>query len=465
MSTKSIDLIKDTPQKVFWSFVIPSIIAMVAENTASIIDSIFIGRYVGAEGLSALTLLSPFIMILAGVGIMIAIGGTTLAGIERGKNNYEQSNNIFNMTTWLLFAGGIIGTILFYNFIPEVSSLLGATGRTQELMIEYARTFSFFIMPLLMAFTFGFFIKLDGKPMIMVGVVVSGMFINIILDYLMVGVWGWGVTGAALATGISKTLPWIYLVYYIIRHSSWEIMKPFIDLKIVWRMILNGSSELLSMSAGAVSGLVFNMIIIKYIGLEGVAAFSVTMQVTMISTALFYGVAEAIQSPVSVNIGALEFNRVKQFRELSLFTNGIIGVLIFMVSQVWGIQIAKMFIKEPHIIEMSVYILRYISIGYLFTGANITLATYYTAIDAPLISGVLTAFRTLVALLVSLFVLPLLIGEIGIWLSVPLSELLAVGLGILYVKLKAFGSHKVTTRKEERVNRTDSNKNNLRKTS
>ncbi len=451
MYIKSIDLINESPKKIFWSFVIPSILAMVAENTASMIDSIFIGRYIGAEGLSALTLLSPFTMILGGVGIMVAIGGTTLAGIEKGKDNVKASKQIFNITTWLLFFGGFIGTFLFYYLIPDVSSLLGASGRTQQLMIEYSKTFSFFIMPLLMSLAFGFFVKLDGKPMIMVSVVVSGMFINILLDYLMVAVWGWGVSGAALATGISKTIPWIFLVYYIINHSSWEIRKPSIDFKIVWRMLLNGSSELLSMSSGAISGLIFNMIIIKYIGLKGVAAFSVTMQITMISTALYYGVSDAIQSPVSVNIGALKYDRVKQFRKLSLFTNSIIGFILLIISQLWGKQIAMLFIKEPHIIEMSVYILRFLSWSYLFAGANITLATYYTAIDSPLISGILTTFRTLVALLISLLVLPSLIGEVGIWLSVPLSEIMTILLGIWYIKNKEFGALKIINSNNPKV--------------
>jgi Na+-driven multidrug efflux pump len=117
----------------------------------------------------------------------------------------------------------------------------------------------------------------------------------------------------------------------------------------------------------------------------------------------------------------------------------------------WGKQIAMLFIKEPHIIEMSVYILRFLSWSYLFAGANITLATYYTAIDSPLISGILTTFRTLVALLISLLVLPSLIGEVGIWLSVPLSEIMTILLGIWYIKNKEFGALKIINSNNPKV--------------
>lgn len=442
-----IDLGSDKIPKIFWKYAVPSILAMLAQSTAGFIDSVFIGRYIGSDGLSAITLIMPVIMLLGGVGTMVAIGGTTLAGIHKGKEDFEKSNNYFNVTIVLLSIAAVTATIFLIALSGNFASLLGAKGKVAKFMMEYTKTLALFFLPFLLTFAFSFFLKLDGKPVEVVVVILSGTVINIILDYLLVGVLGLSMKGAALATGISQLIPWVLMLYFIKFKSSWEFSVPVFRIKEIWAMLFNGSSELLSMAAASIAGLIYNMIIIKKIGIHGVAAYAVAIQITTISTSVFYGFAEAIQSAVSFNLGADKLNRVKKLRNISIQANLASGVILCAVSLIFGEGIASIFIKEQGTIEMAAYILDFYAVAFILSGVNITLATYYTAVNSPVLSGLLAMSRSLIALGLGLIMLPLIFGNQGIWMAVIFAEVATVIVGVVCMRRYTFGNLKVVKEK------------------
>ncbi|MCM1989435.1 MATE family efflux transporter [Oceanirhabdus seepicola] len=443
-----VDLGNDKIVKIFLNYAIPSILAMLAESTAGLVDSIFIGRYVGAEGLSAITLIMPILMLLAGIGTMVGIGGTTLAGIHKGKKELEKSNNYFNVTIVLLSIAAVTGTVLLIGLSGKLSSLLGAKGKVAEFMIDYTKTISLFFLPFLLTFAFTFFLKLDGKPVEVVVIILSGTMINILLDYLFVGVLGWSMKGAALATGVSQLIPWVLMLYMIKYKSSWKFSLPIFRRKEIWAMLFNGSSELLSMAAASIAGFIYNVIIIKKIGIQGVAAYSVALQITTISTAVFYGFAEAIQSAVSFNIGAQKLHRVKKLRNMSIYANLASGFILCLVSLIFGEGMASIFIKEQGTINMAANILYFYSFAFILSGVNITLATYYTAVNSPVLSGMLALSRSLIALIIGLIILPLIFGDQGIWMAVIFAEVATIIVGIVCMRRYPFGSLKENEKKE-----------------
>lgn len=437
---RQIDLGNDKTSKIFWNYAIPSILAILAQSTAGLVDSVFIGRFIGGDGLSAITLIMPVIMFLGGVGTMIAIGGTTLAGIHKGKEDLEKSNNFFNVTIWLLSIAAITATVLLISLSGKFSNLLGAEGKVAEFMVDYAKTLSLFFLPFLLTFAFSFFLKLDGKPVAVVVIILSGTVINILLDYLFVGVLEWNMKGAALATGASQLIPWILMLYIIKFKSSWKFSGPVFRIKEIWAMLFNGSSELLSMAAASIAGFIFNVIIIEKIGIHGVAAYAVALQITTISTSVFYGFAEAVQSAVSFNLGANKLSRVKKLRNISIYANFASGVLLCIVSLTFGESIANIFIKEQGTITMAAHILDFYAVAFIMSGVNITLATYYTAVNSPILSGILAVSRSLIALVIGLIILPLIFGDQGIWMAVIFAEVATIIVGITCIRKYPFGS-------------------------
>ena len=356
---KELDLKNEKVSKIFWTFAIPSILATIMQSTAGLIDSIFIGRYIGPEGLSAITLVMPIIMLLVGISVMVAIGGTTLAGIYKGRDNIEKSNNFFNVTMVLLFVIAGMSTVLTLIFGKSFAFWIGSTGDVATYVSDYSMTLGMFFIPFLLNFAMGFFLKLDGKPVAVVIAVSFGTIINVILDYVFIVHLRMGMIGAAFATGLSQLIPSVVLLYLLIKKSNWKFKKPVFIRSEIFQMFFNGSSELLSMTSGAVSGFIFNMIIIDKIGLGGIAAYAVAVQVGSLSIGIFYGFAESIQSPVSVNYGAMQLDRVNGFRKLSSRLNLISGVLICLVIFLFGDNIAGIFITDPSTVELSVFILKF----------------------------------------------------------------------------------------------------------
>lgn len=440
-----LDLGKTNINKIFWTYLIPSILMMIVQSTAGFIDSIFIGRYVGPDGLAAITLVMPLIMLLVGVGIMIAAGGTTLAGIEKGAGNLRKSNNYFNVTASLLLIVSIIGIISLLLFIPSMARFTGATDHIFNYTVQYVNYISFFLPFFLLSFAFAFFLKLDGKPIVVVLIMVSGTLTNIVLDYICIVKLGMGIRGAALATGASQVIPVLFMTYLIIAKSTWTFEKPRFHLNEIGRIFFNGSSEFLSNIAVSITGVAFNYIIMKRIGGEGIAAYAVALQLAGIVNAMGYGVAEANQAAISYNFGAKQLTRVKKMRDLSLKVTFILGILLLFISVLFGKNLAGIFVKDQGTIALAVNILSYYSISFIFLGVNIGVGTYYTSINDPIRSAAITIYRSLIATLIGMTILPLLFGDNGIWLTVIFSEFTTFIFALIMIKHKPFGNHLALT--------------------
>lgn len=443
----NIQLGKDNIKKIFWMYAIPSVLSMIAQTTATMIDSIFIGRHVGSSGLSAITIFFPLIGIIIGIASMFSIGGTTLAGIELGKENKTKSNNYFNVTLAISLILSIAFTTLIQLSLPILLNFLNIDASTVQQILDYGGTISWFFVFFMLNFALTFFLKLDGKPVLVVATMVSGTLINIVLDYILIAKLGYGLTGAALATGLSQLIPFIVLIIYTVKKSNWQIKKPKFNFKEIKQIAFNGSSELLSQSAVSIAGLIINALIISRVGVIGLAGYAVSQQVASIAGSLGYGFAESNQAALSYNYGAQLNHRVEALRNYTLKANLFTGVIIFMGANLFGQEVSSLFVKEPETIEMSVHILKYFSFAFIFMGANITIGTYYTAINDPISSGAITLFRSLIALLIGLAILPALFGNDGIWLSIIFREVSTIIVGIILLKLKPYGIKQETSLK------------------
>ncbi len=435
---KKIDLGKDKVNKIFWIYALPSIIAMLAQTTAGAIDSIFIGKYVGPEGLSAITLFFPFVMLLIGVGSMFAIGSSTLAGIELGKENKEKSNNYFNLSVWVLSVLSLVFTLIILMNLDFISSSL-TSGITKTYINDYGGTISYFILFFMLNFVLAFFLKLDGKPSVVVKIMLTGTILNIVLDYVFIVMLDMSLKGAALATGLSQLLPFILFLYVTIKSSSWTFKRPQIIKKEILAIIFNGSSEFLSTTAHALAGFVFNIIILKQIGIFGVAAYAVTLQISSVASSIGYGFGESNQAGISFNVGANQLKRVMKFRSLTLKANLVSGFVIFLLAYFFGDYAAGIFVKDPVTIELATSILKYYAFAFILMCSNISIGTYYTAVNDPLLSGGIAFYRSFIGLMIGLLIFPLLIGSNGIWLAVIFAEITTFIIGMYFFITKPYG--------------------------
>ncbi len=440
---KKIDLGRTKIERIFWTYAIPSVLMMIVQSSAGFIDSIFIGRYVGPKGLAAITLVMPILMILIGIATMIAVGGTTLAAIEKGAGNHDKSNNFFNVTSSLLFIFGLIGALLISIFIPFAAGFTGAQGQVLENTIIYARRISLFAPFFLLSFAFAYFLKLDGKPVLVVIVMLLGTLTNIGLDYLLIVRLDLGIEGAALATGASQMLPVLIMFILIGFRSTWRFARPHYHVKEIGRLIFNGSSEFMSNIAFSLTGILFNLIIMERVGSQGVAAYAVALQLAGIVGSMSYGIAEAGQAAISYNYGAKAYKRVTSLRKLGFRSSFVLGILLLIVGNVFGSELAGVFLKENQTVFMASHILRFYSIAFIFIGVNIGIGTYYTSIDDPIRSGKITVYRSLIASIIGIMILPRIFGDNGIWMTIIFAEASTFVIGLWMIRRRPFGNRKV----------------------
>lgn len=438
-SKQKIDLGKSSINKLFWFYTIPSVVMLVAQTAAYLVDSIFIGRFIGSTGLSAITLVMPAIIFLSGIATMIGVGGITLAGIERGAGNKENSNNIFNVTLSLTLISGVAGGIILYLISPFLMTLFSLTGETAIFAIEYMRYTSFFIPFYLLNFVVGFFLKLSGKPLLVMSIMLLGALLNVVLDYLFIVYYQLSMGGAAMATGLSQAVPFLICLGVLVWNSDWSFRLPVFRLHEIKRIFYNGFSEFLTTVTTAIVGVVFNVIILSRVGDIGIAAFTVVIQLMEFARSLGYGIAVGNQSIWSYNFGAYQYDRVRSVRKMAIAVSSVIGVLLAGGAFLFGEEISRIFVTEVAVNALSVEILSYSALSLVFVGFNIVMPTYYTAINDPFHSMLLTAYRSFIGPIIGLLILPLVFGDEGIWLTFVFIEMTAFILGAILLKRYPLG--------------------------
>lgn len=429
--------------KIFKKYLIPSILIMITQNIAIIVDSFFIGNYIGPTGLSAITLFYPLVNFFIGITVMIAVGGSNLAGISLGKNNTDEANRQFNIALRLLGVFTLLISFIGIFFMKNLAFLLDVSTSTKGNIIAYGSTISIFFGFFMITILLSLFIKSEGKPQLIVISFVVGTAFNMFLDYLLIAVFKQSLFGAALATGMSQVVIFLILLYHFVKGSFWSVKKIQYKISDIWKICLNGSSQFLNSSANAIAGFVFNLLILNYFGELGVAGYAVALQVTAIVASIGNGVGEASRAGISFNYGLQKFDRVKKLRRLTILTNLVFGAIIALSAFFMGSYIANFFVNDSHTIDLASNILEFYSIGFIVLGFNISTSIYYGAIDSPIVASSFTLFRCLLIVIFGLVVLPAIFQGTGIWLTLILKEMSAAIAAVIILSQIPYGFNKI----------------------
>lgn len=438
---KRFDPITGKVVPVFFHYAIPSVIGMLAATSAGIIDGIFIGNFAGAAALAAVNIAMPAFYLFAAVVFMLAVGGSVMCGKFIGERNLEAASLIFSKTLYAaLAASGLIAACSLF-FLDEVVSLLGANQDLHGMVREYIQIILWAAPLLILGLTLDYFVRVDNRPMLASAALVMFAISNILLDWLFIVQWDWGLTGAAWATALAEGVIFIILASHLVsERCTLKIVKVPNRWRDGWDMVLraayNGFSEFANeLSLGLIT-LLFNWVMITRLGVEGVAAFTIVGYLLMIGLEVSYGISESLQPTVSKNLGARQPHRIKQFTVLAVVSVLILGVtvsgmLIFMPE-----TLISIFLREDEKGTKAIA-LAYIAVfwpAFLFNGVNITLASYFTALHMPLRSAAIAISRSLVLPAMGLLLLPKWFGDTGVFVTIPLAEALTCGFALLLVK-------------------------------
>ena len=385
------------------------------------------------------TLPSIVMMILGAMGFMIGTGGSALISKTMGEGRQEKAKRLFSLLVYLSLFCGIVITVLGLLFLRPVASLLGAEGEMLENCVSYGRIILIALPAFMLQMEFQSFFITAEKPQLGLAVTVAAGVTNMVLDGLFVGVFRWGLAGAAAATAISQVVGGFIPLIYFLRpnSSSLRLTKTTFDGKAVIRTCTNGSSELMSNVSMSLVGMLYNAQLIKYAGEDGVAAYGVLMYVSMIFIAAFLGYSIGTAPVIGFHYGAENHTELKSLLKRSLVIIGSFSLGMVVLSEVLAYPLSKIFVGyDKGLLELTLRGFVIYSFCFLFAGVSIFGSSFFTALNNGLISALISFLRTLVFQVATVVILPLFWKIDGIWLSIVVAELLSFVVTVLFLIAK-----------------------------
>lgn len=433
------NLLKDNVVKLYFKYFFPTMCAALSTSIYILFDTIFIGQGVGSKGLTALNISLPIYSIYFGTGLLIGIGGSTLMSIEKGRGRLDKANKIFTLSFILGLILAIIYCIIGFVFLEEIALILGATKEIMPFVKEYMVVVVIGTIPFVMGSVMAPFIRADKAPKKAMFAVIFSGFLNIILDYIFVFPLDMGMRGAAIATVFSYTISCLILLTHLLsKNNTLRFKKEFYKLSYITRIFKCGLPSLfIEVSLGFVI-FIFNIQILKIIGDDGVTAYSIISNTGIIAVALFNGISQTIQPLISINMGANLKERADKLRNLGLSTALVIGVAFFILCIVFPESIVRIFVKPTDtVLAIAINSIRIYSTAFIIMGINMVSGAYFQSIELAKESFIIAFCRGLLFVSICVFVLPLFIGINGVWLSVPIGELLTLIATVIFLKKNA----------------------------
>ena len=420
-------------------FTFPSIVMMVFTSIYGVVDGFFVSNFAGKTSFAAINLIMPFVMILGGMGFMIGTGGTATVAKVLGEGDRPRANRYFSMMIYLTLALGAVLSVIGVIFMRPVSILLGATPEMLDDCVLYGRIVTGFTITFMLQNVFQSLMITAQKPKLGLAITVAAGVTNMVLDALFVGVFDWGVAGAAVATGISQSVGGVLPLLYFLRPngSLLRLVPAKPEIRVLLGACGNGSSELMSNISSSIVSMIYNFQLLKYIGENGVSAYGVLMYVQFIFIAIFIGYAIGCAPIVGYHYGAGNHAELRNMLRKSVILMGGSGIVLTASAFFLAEPLAKIFVGyDAALLTLTTHAFRLFSLAFLLAGFNIFASSFFTALSNGAVSAAISFLRTLVFQTSSVLLLPLLLDVDGIWWSISLAELCAFVISLLFLIAK-----------------------------
>lgn len=427
---------KSQNYKEYLQYLAPSVISMVFLSFYTTIDGFFVSRYVGAQALAAINIIVPLTCVFFGISVMLATGSGAIVGIRQGEGRHHEANSFY---TFVIICLLIIIVLLTLGFLIFLDPILRLSGSTDALM-PYTKPYGFWtvmmIPAMMLKLFFEYYSRIDGHPKVAMAMSVSGLTANIILDWLFVAVFKWGISGAGMATGLSMYISAaVGLFHFVSKRSHLKFVKPKIEIRQFFVACYNGISEMMTELSTGVTTLLFNLTLLKFAGENGVAAMSIITYFYYFFTAVYFGVTVAAQPVISYNLGARNQSKMNEIVKHSYVTLAWTSIAIVGLSFIFAKPLVMIFSIDPAVTSIAIPGFKIFCIAFLLCGVNIFISGYFTAIGNGSMSAIVSFCRSLIFVVVYLVTLPQLFDISGVWMTNPMAEITTAIIAIiLYMK-------------------------------
>ncbi len=421
-------------------FAIPTIAMTVFMSFYTMADGLFVSNLVGTDALSAINLVAPVIQLVTAISTMLATGGSAVIMKKMGEKKTEEAREDFTFLIIVNIAAGIVMCGAGYMLMDKVFTGMGLSAKVAGYCTEYLGRYLVFTVPILLMNNFTLYMIASGRANLSLICSVAGGVLNIILDYVFIGIFNMGIGGAAVATGLGYSVTAVTGIFVFSRRKNLlHFKKPVPRFKVLINAAANGSSEMATALVTGIITIMFNWTMLRYAGENGVAAVTIIMYVLMFASSLYTGYSYGVAPMLSFYYGGQEHAKLKKLISTSLKVIAFISILTVIVSFLLTKPLVSVFARPDNpVYSLAVTGNRICTIALFFIGFNIFASGMFTALSNGVISAILAFSRSFVFMLITMVVLPAIFGINGIWFATPVAEFMALalsaGMFIIYRK-------------------------------
>ncbi len=414
----------------------PSIVATIASAMYNVADRIFVGRALGEDALAAITVCFPPTLFLLALAMTVGQGSATLISIKLGERDKDGAEKVLGQAVFLFFAFYILAASLTLSFMSPLLDFLGATEKIKPLAASY---YSIIISGLIfekISYGINNLVRAEGRPIYAMSTILIGVMSNIFLDWLFLFKFGWGIEGAAIATVCAQAMASLVVLYFYFGGESYlkiKLKNLRVRANLMMSTIYAGSPSLIIQGLSSLAMMILVRQARFYGSESAIAVIGISTTVTAFIFFPVLGLSMGIQPIIGYNYGARKIQRVRSAYANAIWIGTTICTVGFAITQLCPNFIFSLFIgSESTLIPLGERALRMLTLCFPFVATNIVTSGYFQSIKRPIFSIMITTLRQAAFLAPMLYLLPLVIGIDGIWISFAISDLLAFALSAYF---------------------------------
>ncbi len=420
-------------------FAVPTIAMSVFMSFYTMVDGLFVSNLIGTSALSAINLTAPVIQVVTAISTMLATGGSAVIMKKMGEQKPQEAKEDFTFLILVNVAVGLVMTMLGYSLMETIFGGIGLSSEVAGYCTSYLSRYLLFTIPILLMNNFTLYMIASEKATLSLICSVAGGVLNIVLDYVFIGLLDMGISGAAIATGLGYSVTAVVGLFVFSRKKSLlHFTKPSFRFKVLASAATNGCSEMATALVTGIITMMFNWTMLHYVGEDGVAAVTIIMYVLMFASSLYTGYSYGVAPMLSYYYGEKNHEKLKKLVSTSLKVIAVISFVTVAASFAATKPLVSVFARPDNpVYDLAVTGNRICTLALFFIGFNIFASGMFTALSNGIVSAILAFSRSFVFMLITMLILPAILGVNGIWLATPAAELMALVLSaLMFVKYR-----------------------------
>ena len=414
--------------RLLWQYSLPAVVGMLVMALYNVVDRIFIGQVVGPEAIAGLALTFPLMNITTAIGVLVGVGASSRISILMGRNDKPRAELILGNSVVLTLVNAAIYITVFTIFMDPILRVFGAG----DITLPYARSYMLWVLPGLMltnvAFGLNNIIRSTGYPRLAMYTMLLGAGVNIVLDAVFVLVLGWGMVGAAVATDIAMLASAIFVLAHFFKPGVTLTFRRGtygLRLGVILDIVSIGASPALVNAASCLINAIINRALVAHGGDMAIGAAGIFVTYTSILTTVLIGINMGLQPILGYNYGAGIISRLRRVTWIAIAVATAICVAGSAAGLLFSEAIARTFTTDAYLIEVTVHCLHNALWAFSIVGIPIVATCFFQSIGAPGQAFFLSMTRQILFLIPLMLWLPGRLGVTGVWMSFPLSDILA----------------------------------------